>query len=206
MTALPTLIAVVRADSAPECRTVVRGLRRAGVEAIEVTFTVPSAAELIAELAAEGGGLLGAGTVLDAAQCRAAIDAGARFVVSPVTDPAVLAEARRGGVACIGGALSPSEVWAAMSAGVDAVKVFPVSSLGGPSYLRALREPFPTLRAVVSGGVRPEDVAAYLEAGAQSVCMGGALIDRRAAAAGDVEAVARHAAAVLSRIGGPGEA
>lgn len=205
---VPTgLIAVVRAGSAAECLTIVRGLAEGGVSVVEITFTVPGAVEVIAELVAEAGAtpglVVGAGTVLDAAQCAAAIEAGSAFVVSPVTDLEVVAEARRASVACVGGALTPSEVLAAMRAGVDAVKLFPIGSAGGPSYLRALREPFPGLRAVVSGGVRPEDVPAYLESGAHAVCMGGALIDRRAALAGDVAAVAERAAKTLASLGPP---
>ncbi|HTX00986.1 MAG TPA: bifunctional 4-hydroxy-2-oxoglutarate aldolase/2-dehydro-3-deoxy-phosphogluconate aldolase [Acidimicrobiales bacterium] len=198
----PGLVAVVRAASAGECLTVVRGLRTAGIGVVEVTFTVPGAPEVIAELTAAPSPLVvGAGTVLDVAQCVAAIEAGASFVVSPVTDRDVLEEAHSGGVAYVGGALSPTEVVAAMRLGADAVKIFPIGAVGGPSYLRALLEPLPSLRAVASGGIRPEEASAYREAGAHAWCMGGTLIDRRAALAGDEGAVAEHARGVLSAIG-----
>ena len=100
----------------------------------------------------------------------------------------------------VGGALTPTEVLASMRAGVDAVKLFPVGSVGGPAYLRALREPLPGLRAVVSGGIGAGEVRDYLAAGAHAVCLGGALIDRAAASRGDVEAIAARARQALAQI------
>jgi 2-dehydro-3-deoxyphosphogluconate aldolase/(4S)-4-hydroxy-2-oxoglutarate aldolase len=207
------VIAVVRAATAGECRAIVRGLILAGVPAIELTLTVPDAVALIREFAAELAGagpgpgpgpgkgtVLGAGTVLDAAQCAAVAEAGATFIVSPVTDAAVLSESRRHGAGYVGGALTPTEVLASMRAGADAVKLFPVGSVGGASYLRALREPLPELRAVVSGGISAGEAPGYFAAGAHAVCLGGALIDRDAARRGDVPAVAAKARLVLGQI------
>ena len=206
------VIAVVRAGAAAEARTIVHGLARACVPAIELTMTVPGAVEIIAELAGSGlqtvlgagqcwtGTVLGAGTVLDPAEASACAAAGARFLVSPVTDADVLAEAHRCGVPYVGGALTPTEVLASMRAGADAVELFPVGSMGGAGYLRALREPLPGLRAVVSGGIAAGEVGDYLAAGAHAVCLGGALIDREAARRGDVDAVAAWARAALGRI------
>jgi 2-dehydro-3-deoxyphosphogluconate aldolase/(4S)-4-hydroxy-2-oxoglutarate aldolase len=203
------VIAVVRAGSAAEARTIVRGLARAAVPAIELTMTVPDAVGIFAELAGEVGALaaglgsqtvLGAGTVLDPADAAACAGAGARFLVSPVTDVDVLGEAHRCGIPYVGGALTPTEVLASMRAGADAVKLFPVGSVGGAGYLRALREPLPGLRAVVSGGIAAGEVGGYLAAGAHAVCLGGALIDREAARRGDVDEVAAWARAALDRI------
>jgi len=212
------VIAVVRAATAEQARTIVRGLIRAAVPAIELTMTVPDAVALIGEFAGPGREpeaetvlgtqavlgtqtVLGAGTVLDAAGCAACAAAGARFIVSPVTDPAVLAEAHRWGVPYVGGALTPTEVLASMRAGSDAVKLFPVGAVGGLGYLRALREPLPDLRAVVSGGISAAEAGGYLAAGAHAVCLGGALIDREAAGRGDADAVAARARRVLDEIG-----
>jgi 2-dehydro-3-deoxyphosphogluconate aldolase/(4S)-4-hydroxy-2-oxoglutarate aldolase len=144
--------------------------------------------------------VLGAGTVLDPEACSDCAAAGAAFIVSPVTDPAVLARAHDRGVPYVGGALTPTEVLASMRAGSDAVKLFPVGSAGGAGYLRALREPLPGLRAVVSGGIAAAEVPGYLAAGAHAVCLGGALIDRAAAGRGDADAVAAHATRVLDEI------
>lgn len=197
------LIAVVRAATAAEGRTIVHGLIRAAVPAVELTMTVPDAVAIISEFAGaalRSGTALGAGTVLDARDCAACADAGATFIVSPVTDLDVLEEAHRRGVAYIGGALTPTEVLASMRAGSDAVKIFPVGAVGGPGYLRALREPLPALRAVVSGGIAAAQVSAYREAGAYAVSLGGALIDRAAARRGDIEAVADGARQVMDEM------
>jgi 2-dehydro-3-deoxyphosphogluconate aldolase / (4S)-4-hydroxy-2-oxoglutarate aldolase len=199
------VIAVVRAASAEECRTVVRGLIRAEVPAIELTMTVPDAVALIREFVAypadaRAGTVLGAGTVLDPAQCAACAEAGARFIVSPTTDMSVLKEAHRHGVAYVGGALTPTEVLASMRAGADATKLFPIGSVGGAEYLRALREPLPGLRAVVSGGISADEAIGYFAAGAHAVCLGGALIDRDAARRGDVTAVETKARRVMDQI------
>jgi 2-dehydro-3-deoxyphosphogluconate aldolase/(4S)-4-hydroxy-2-oxoglutarate aldolase len=197
------VIAVVRAPTAGQARAIVRGLILAAVPAVELTMTVPGAVRIITEFAASalsGGTVLGAGTVLDPEACSACAEAGAAFIVSPVTDPAVLARAHDRGVPYVGGALTPTEVLASMRAGSDAVKLFPVGSVGGAGYLRALREPLPGLRAVVSGGIAAAEVPGYLAAGAHSVCLGGALIDRAAARRGDVDAVAAHARRVLDEI------
>ena len=113
----------------------------------------------------------------------------------------MLARAHDHGVPYVGGALTPTEVLASMRAGSDAVKLFPVGSVGGPAYLRALREPLPGLRAVVSGGIGAAEVRDYLAAGAHAVCLGGALIDRAAASRGDVEAIAARARQALAQIG-----
>jgi 2-dehydro-3-deoxyphosphogluconate aldolase/(4S)-4-hydroxy-2-oxoglutarate aldolase len=195
---VPTgIIAVVRAVSMEQGRTIVSGLARAGVDAIEITMTVPSAISLIEEFR-NSGTLIGAGTVLTVDQCHDAIAAGATFIVAPSTNVDVLGVSHAAGVAYIGGALTPSEVEATARAGSDAVKIFPVSATGGPNYLKALREPFPDLRAVVSGGVSLADVAHYVAAGAHAVCLGGAIIDREAAERSDVNAVAKWAREILS--------
>jgi 2-dehydro-3-deoxyphosphogluconate aldolase/(4S)-4-hydroxy-2-oxoglutarate aldolase len=199
------VIAVVRAASVEECRTVVRGLIRAKVSAIELTMTVPDAVALIREFVAypadaRAGTVLGAGTVLDPAQCAACAEAGARFIVSPAMDMSVLREAHRHGVAYVGGALTPTEVLASMRAGADAIKLFPIGSVGGAEYLRALREPLPELRAVVSGGIAADEAVGYFGAGAHAVCLGGALIDRDAARRGDVTAVETKARRVMGQI------
>jgi 2-dehydro-3-deoxyphosphogluconate aldolase/(4S)-4-hydroxy-2-oxoglutarate aldolase len=197
------IIAVVRAPTAGQARAIVRGLILAAVPTVELTMTVPGAVRIIAEFAAaavSGGTVLGAGTVLDPEACSACAEAGAAFIVSPVTDPAVLARAHDRGVPYVGGALTPTEVLASMRAGSDAVKLFPVGSVGGAGYLRALREPLPGLRAVVSGGIAAAEVPSYLAAGAHAVCLGGALIDRSAARRGDVDAVAAHTRRVLDEI------
>lgn len=170
-------MAVLRQDSAEDCRQLAHRLAESGMRALEVALTTPGALEVIAELAREDGLTVGAGTALTPEQVRLAARAGARFVVSPVVAPELMGIAD---VEVILGASTPTEVQAARRAGCDIVKLFPIKELGGPGFLRALRGPFPGLRAFPTGGIRPEDVAAYLEAGAVVVGVGGALAPRRA--------------------------
>lgn len=203
-TALPTgVIAVVRVGSQREAETICRGLIAAGIDALELTLTTPGAIDLIALLGREHG-MVGAGTVRSSAQATSALEAGARFLVSPSTSASVIETALAAHVPVVPGALTPTEIDTAWTLGATAVKLFPIGAVGGPAYLRSIREPFPDIPFVVSGGIQPTDVRAYLDAGCHAVCLGGALIDRDAAAAGDIAACAAHAAGVLSSVGLPG--
>ena len=112
--------------------------------------------------------LLGAGTVLDAEAARAALEAGAQFVVSPATDAATIAWCRGANVPCFQGALTPTEVLAAWNAGADAVKVFPCGALGGPSYIKSLKAPLPQIEMIPTGGVSLKTAADFIAAGASS--------------------------------------
>jgi 2-dehydro-3-deoxyphosphogluconate aldolase/(4S)-4-hydroxy-2-oxoglutarate aldolase len=196
---LPRLIAVVRGDTADECRVLIRGVIAAGIEGVEITMTIPGGVDLIEEFASLDV-VVGAGTVLDARAAADCVAAGARFVVSPVSDEDAARVVHDAARPYVGGALTPTEIVESLRIGCDAVKIFPIGAVGGPGYLRTVREPFPELRAVVSGGVVPADVAEYRRAGAASICMGGALLDRDAGRRGDVEAVTAKAAAVLSQL------
>lgn len=200
LTAPAGIVAVVRAPTAREALTIGLGLARGGVGTIEITLTVPGAVEVIAELSRDPAVLVGAGTVLDAAAVAAVAGAGAAFVVAPDTDPLVLDAARAHGLPMVPGALTPTEIRRAWVLGAAAVKVFPVGSVGGPAYVRAVREPLPDVPLVVSGGISLAAVADHLAAGVRAVCLGSALIDRTAAAAGDTDAVAEHARAALAEL------
>jgi 2-dehydro-3-deoxyphosphogluconate aldolase/(4S)-4-hydroxy-2-oxoglutarate aldolase len=191
------LIAVVRASSTEECRTIVAGLAAAGVPAIEITMTVPGALEIVRDIR-DSGVTIGVGTVLDVMTCQRAIEAGAKFIVSPVTDASVLSAAHEADIEYVAGALTPNEIYNAVLLGADAIKIFPIGLVGGPSYLKAILEPLPGLRTVVSGGIAVADISAYRAAGAYSICIGGAFVNRAAAQAGDVEGVRRHALSVVS--------
>jgi 2-dehydro-3-deoxyphosphogluconate aldolase / (4S)-4-hydroxy-2-oxoglutarate aldolase len=191
------VIAVVRTDSPEHALTIGRGLSRTRVAAIEVTMTVPDAVDVIGRLASEGVQRVGAGTVRTADQVKACAAAGAAFVVSPHTDPAVVRAAVDLGLAVVPGTLTPSEVVAALAMGATGAKIFPVGAVGGIAYVRALLEPLPDLPLVVSGGIEPVDVPGYREAGAVGVCLGRTLWRLQDVAAGDVEAVCAYASSVL---------
>jgi 2-dehydro-3-deoxyphosphogluconate aldolase/(4S)-4-hydroxy-2-oxoglutarate aldolase len=196
------IIVVIRASSAEIALTIARGVAEAGVDAIEITFTVPGADEVIERAVRELDVSVGAGTVRHATACTRAIDAGAVFVVSPDLRLEVREAATSAGIAYVPGALTPTEVGCCAEVGTPMVKLFPVGAVGGPSYVQTLSEPFPQLEWMVSGGIGIDEAIVYRGAGVAAVCMGGALIDRAAAAAGDVRGVARHASSVLSRIHG----
>jgi len=172
------VIAVVRAPEAARLRAVARALAAGGVGAVEITLTTPGAIATIADLARDnelGGCVVGAGTVLDEAAARAVIDAGARFVVSPTLDHAVLRACRERAVPCMPGAFTPTEILEAWRAGASLVKLFPAASLG-LDFIRDVLTPLPFLRLVPSGGVTLENAAEWIRAGAAAVSVGGALL------------------------------
>jgi len=191
------VVPVVRTSSAARADTAVEWLRGAGIRIFEITMTIPGAVALIGRLSRDPDLLIGAGTVPDEATARACLEAGARFLVAPWVDPALSAPCRKAGAALMLGALTPTEVRAALAAGSDVVKVFPASSAGGPGHLRALASVFPGVAFCPTGGVEPGNVAAYLAAGAAFVGMGGALVDEKRIAAGDRAAIEAAAKAVL---------
>jgi 2-dehydro-3-deoxyphosphogluconate aldolase/(4S)-4-hydroxy-2-oxoglutarate aldolase len=190
------VVPVVRTHAAEDAETAVGWLREAGIRIFEITMTIPGAVGLIRRLAVPGL-LIGAGTVPDEATARACLDAGARFIVAPWVDPSIAAVTRAAGAALMLGALTPTEVRAALAAGADVVKVFPASSAGGPSHIRALVSVFPSVAFCPTGGVEPGNVDAYIAAGAAFVGMGGALVDEKRIAAGDRDAIHAAARAVL---------
>lgn len=189
------VVPVVRTSSAGLAERAVSWLRDAGLRVFEITMTIPDAPALIRTLAADKDLLIGAGTVADAAAARACLEAGARFIVAPWVDPALATPCREHDATLMLGAMTPSEVRAAIAAGADVVKIFPASSAGGPAHIRALRSVLPAVALCPTGGIAPKDVWAYLTAGAAFVGMGGALVDEKRIAAGDraaIDAVARE--------------
>lgn len=192
------VVPVVRTHSLDHARTVVAWLREAGITVFEITMTIPDAPKLIAELAADPTLLVGAGTVPDVATAEACLAAGASFLVAPWVDPALSAPCRKRGAALLLGAVTPTEIRAALAAGADAVKIFPASSAGGPGHIKALASVFPGVTFCPTGGIGPADVAKYLAAGAAFVGMGGALVDEARVAAGDRAAIQEAARLVLA--------
>ncbi len=174
------IIAIIRSDEAKGLDQVADALAAGGVEAIEFTMTTPGALKVLEECAGrdEGARLFGAGTVLDAETARAAILAGARFLVAPTFNPAVISMAHRYDVAVLPGALTPTEMLAAFEAGADLVKLFPATALG-PQYVKDVLAPLPQLRLVPVGGVSLDNVTAFIRAGAAAVGVGSNLVDRQ---------------------------
>lgn len=179
--ALARLIAVIRAPSAEGATSAADAVIEGGIRAVEISFSTPGAPTAIerARRSHEPDVLVGAGTVCDPAEVAAAVGAGARFLVSPGLDEAVVAAARDADAVHLPGVLTPTEVIRARALGAKILKLFP-ASLGGPALLRALRDPFPDVDFVPTGGVEPGNVGEWLEAGAVAVGAGGSLCPRAA--------------------------
>jgi len=195
------VVAVVRAPSGELLVDVAQALRDGGVEAIEITFTVPGAHRVLEQVRERLGErvLLGAGTVLDPETARTALLAGAEFIVAPTLNLDVIRLCRRYAKVVIPGALTPTEVLTAWEAGADIVKVFP-SDITGPSYLKAIHGPLPQVRLMPTGGVNLQTAADFLRAGACALGVGGALVEPKAVAAGDmarIESLARQFAQIV---------
>jgi 2-dehydro-3-deoxyphosphogluconate aldolase / (4S)-4-hydroxy-2-oxoglutarate aldolase len=195
-------IAIIRARSADRVPAVVETLAEGGLTAVELTLTTPGALAALASLAGSlpPGVVLGAGTVLDRAGAAAAVAAGASFLITPAVIPEVLREARALGVPVVCGASTPTEILTARVAGAHLVKIFPVSAMGGPAYVSAVRDPLPDVPLVPTGGVSIDQAAGYLRAGAHAVALGGPLVGD-AADGGDLTALGRRARELIARLG-----
>lgn len=191
------VVPVIRTSTAALTATACAWLREAGLGVLEITLTTPDAVALIRELAAEPGLLVGAGTVPDARAAEACLAAGASFLVTPWVDPEVIALARAAGACAMPGAMTPTEIRAALAAGADVVKIFPAGSAGGPAHVKAVRAVFPDVAFCPTGGVDAANAPAYLAAGAAFVGIGGRLVDEARIAAGDKSAILRAAREVL---------
>jgi len=189
------IIPVVRATSADEAMRAIDAIREGGVSVLEITMTVPGAVSVIEQLAKNYGNdvLVGAGTVLDPETARACILSGAKFVVSPALNVETIECCRRYGVAVMPGALTPTEVVQAWTAGADFVKVFPAGALGGASYLKALKAPLPQIELVPTGGVSLKTAADFIKAGASALGVGADLVDLKAVRDGQASIITERA-------------
>lgn len=188
------IAAVVRAESAETANNAIAAAVAGGVNVIEVTFTVPGALEIIRELARTKNDdvILGAGTVTTPQLARDAIKAGAQFIVSPITELEIIEAAKLEDVPVFPGAFTPTEVFTAWQAGGDVIKVFP-GNVVGPSYLKDLHGPFPTIPLMPTGGVDLNTARAWLECGAVALGVGGALIDKKLMASGSFDEITARA-------------
>ena len=181
------IVPVIRADSADTALRIVDALVAGGIRTLEITMTVPDAIGAIKAVADRFGSsvLLGAGTVTSRALAEGSLDAGAEFLVTPCVVPDVIAVAKERGVAVLPGAMTPTEVFTAWSSGGDIIKIFPASNVGGASYLKALKGPFPQIPLCPTGGVNLQTIGEFVKAGASAVGVGGELVSKAAIDAGD---------------------
>lgn len=189
------ILPVVRATSADEALAVVEAIRAGGIPILEITLTVPGAIQIIADLSRRLGDqvLIGAGTVLDADDARACIDAGARFIVSPSLDVQTIETCQRLEIPVFPGAMTPTEIVTAWKAGADAVKVFPANAVGGATYLKSVKAPLPHIELIPTGGVSLKTVPELIAAGAFALGVGADLVDLTALRKGQAESITEKA-------------
>lgn len=189
------LVPVVRASSAEEAMQAIEAIKAGGVNVLEITMTVPGAVKVIEKVADKYGSdvLVGAGTVLDPETARACLLAGAQFIVSPALNLDTISLCQRYSAPICPGVLTPTEVITAWSAGADFVKVFPAGAVGGASYIKNLKGPFPQIKIIPTGGVSLKTAADFITAGASALGVGTDLVDVKAIREGNAQLVTERA-------------
>lgn len=185
------IVPVIRASTAQKAFMAVDALQEGEIPVVEVTLTVPGAEKVIESLRKNFGAdlLVGAGTVLDANDASRCLSAGAQFIVSPGFDAATVEFVNSQKVLMIAGALTPTEVLAAWKSGADVVKIFPCSAVGGASYIKALKGPFPQIPFIPTGGVNLKTAADFIHAGSEALGIGGELVPAAALDSGKPEMI-----------------
>jgi len=192
------IVAVVRTESAENAKKIIAAVKEGGINAIEVTMSVPNALDVIKEVAAfKDDVILGVGTVLDSQTARAAILAGAEYVVSPHLNFEVIKLCNRYQVPCMPGAMTVKEVVEAMELGADIIKLFPGEILG-PQAIKAIKAPLPQAPLMPTGGVSLDNVKEWIKAGAVAVGVGGSLT--QGAKSGDYRLVTDTARQFVEKI------
>ena len=188
------IVAVIRAQSSAHLMSVAEAIKQGGVDCIEVTMTTPNALHVISEVSEKYGDevLIGVGSVLDSETARAAILAGAQFVVGPTFDPRVIEISHRYDRPVVPGCFTPTEIANAWSAGADLVKLFPATAVG-PQYIRDILGPLPQVRIVPTGGVDLQNAGDFIKAGAAALAVGSAMVDKQAVADGRFDVVTETA-------------
>jgi 2-dehydro-3-deoxyphosphogluconate aldolase / (4S)-4-hydroxy-2-oxoglutarate aldolase len=185
------IVPVIRASTAPKAMMAVEALQKSGIPIVEVTLTVPGAEKVIGSLRTNSDStlLVGAGTVLDVEDAKRCLDAGAQFIVTPGFDAATVSFVNSQQILMIAGALTPTEIIAAWKSGSDLVKIFPCSAVGGASYIKALKGPFPQIPFIPTGGVNLQTAASFIQAGAEALGIGGELVPASALNSGKPEVI-----------------
>ena len=196
------VVPIIRTPSAKLAGRAVDWLNDAGFRTFELAMPIKGVVDLVAEISNSVEFDVGVGTVVNAGQASACIEAGASYIVTPGITSDVVKPCRDAGVACLLGASTPSEVMQAIGLGADAVATFPIGGLGGVPYFKALRMAFPDTPLVPSGGVEIDDIAPYLNAGAVFVSVGSGLVDTKALCLGDKDSIIDAAASALEQVAG----
>ena len=188
------VVAIMRANSSDQLLAAADAVKAGGVNAIEVTMTTPGAIDVVKQATAKYGDdvLFGVGSVLDSETARAAILAGAQFVVCPTLDVQTIQLCKRYAVPVVPGAYTPTEIITAWQAGADMVKVFP-ASIGGPPLIKAIKGPLPQIKLVPVGGVNLNTTADFIRAGAEVVGVGGSLVNQKLLEAQEFDKITENA-------------
>ena len=196
------LVPIVRAPSSEDALLAAEAIAAGNIGILEITLTVPNAIQVLEKVANKYGDkvLLGAGTILDPETCRAALLAGAEFIVTPSLNLHVIELARRYSKPIMAGALTPTEIVTAWQAGADLVKIFPCGPVGGAKYIKALKGPFPQIELVPTGGVNLDTTPDFIKAGAAAVAVGGELVDLKALREGKIEVITTNARLYLEAV------
>ncbi|HUY15735.1 MAG TPA: bifunctional 4-hydroxy-2-oxoglutarate aldolase/2-dehydro-3-deoxy-phosphogluconate aldolase [Terriglobia bacterium] len=196
------LVPIVRTAFPEDALRAAEAIIAGNIGIAEITMTVPNAIQVMEQVTERYGDrvLLGAGTILDAESCRAALLAGAQFIVTPSLNLHVIEMARRYSKPCFPGALTPTEVVTAWQAGADMVKIFPCGPVGGPQYIKALKGPFPQIEFIPTGGVNLETTPEFIKAGASAVAVGSELMDLKALREGKLEVITARARQFLEAV------
>jgi len=173
------VVSVIRAQDAAKAREMAEACIDGGIRLIEITFSFPNVEDVIADLAANQDCLIGAGTVLSREMAKLAVESGAKFVVCPHTDGKIVSYVKSKDIVAIAGALTSSEIVNAWRLGADMVKIFPIRSVGGPSYVRAIKETLPFIEIMTTGGVTVENFIDFLNAGATIVGLSSDLVGKQ---------------------------
>jgi len=192
-------VAAIRAATPEAALETARAVAKGGIRHLEITFTVPEAPRVMKALAGLEGVVVGCGTALTAAEARAALDAGARFIIAPNTSAEVAKVAIDAGVMYCPGAYTTTEIIAARDLGAHLIKVYPVGVAGGPAYIRVIRDPLPNIPMLAAGGTTLENAIPFLEAGCIGIGLGAALADPKLAMAGQFDEITRRARAFVER-------
>jgi len=188
------VVAIMRARSPDQLLAAADAIKTGGVNAIEVTMTTPGALDIVSQAVARYGTdvLFGVGSVLDPESARAAILAGAQFVVCPTLNVKTIELCKRYSVPVMPGAYTPTEILTAWEAGADIVKVFP-ASVGGPAYIKAVKAPLPHIKLMPVGGVDLDTTADFIRAGCEIVAVGSALVNDKLLEAGEFDTITDRA-------------
>ena len=197
----PGIVAVIRADSSDQLVSLAGALVDGGVTTMEITMTTPNALQVISETVKKFGNrlLMGVGSVLDSETCRAAILAGAEFVVTPVTRVDVIRLCNRYGKPIISGAYTPTEALLGHESGADFIKIFPADQVG-PTFIKNLLAPMPMLQIIPTGGVTVDTAASFVQAGCVALAAGTSLVGRESLKNRDWKKITSTAAAFVEAI------